>query len=183
MAKFKVTKIEAARRQLDAAIRMLFMNEDIFAIHTVTMSAFRVLRDLAGKKDNSAMNKFMRETIKPGKEKAFWGSISYLANFLKHADKDGDVMSNQVDEKVNDYAIQIACWYYQDLCQKLTPEMQAFSTWFMAIHPDLLVDALPSRFRVPLDKVKEDLLAKSREEQLAVGKQLLIMANGMMRDV
>ena len=55
MAKIKVNKIEAVRRQLDAAIRMLFANEDPLAIHTLSMAAFRILRDLAGKRDDSYM--------------------------------------------------------------------------------------------------------------------------------
>ena len=47
MAIIKLSKIEAAGRQIDAAIRMLFENEDPVAIHTITMAGFRILRDLA----------------------------------------------------------------------------------------------------------------------------------------
>ena len=32
----KISKLEAAKRQLDAAIRMWFKNEDMLAIHTVS---------------------------------------------------------------------------------------------------------------------------------------------------
>ncbi len=45
-AEIYVNKLEAARRQIDAAIRMLLANEDSLAIHTVTAAGFGVLRDL-----------------------------------------------------------------------------------------------------------------------------------------
>jgi hypothetical protein len=45
-----VTKVEAARRQVNAAIRMSFLNEDKLAIHTVVAAAYRVLRDLLEKR-------------------------------------------------------------------------------------------------------------------------------------
>ena len=42
----QISKIAAAQRQLDAAIRMFFDREDELAIHTVTSAAFQVLRDI-----------------------------------------------------------------------------------------------------------------------------------------
>jgi hypothetical protein len=41
-----VTKFNAARRQLDAAIRMFFSDEDVLAVHTLGTAAYRILRDL-----------------------------------------------------------------------------------------------------------------------------------------
>jgi hypothetical protein len=45
-ATIHITKIAAAKRQLEAAIRMFFAGEDELAIHTIAAAAFRVLRDL-----------------------------------------------------------------------------------------------------------------------------------------
>ena len=45
-----INKLEAARRQLDAAIRMTFANEDELAIHTVAAAAYRILRDMLHKR-------------------------------------------------------------------------------------------------------------------------------------
>jgi hypothetical protein len=42
----KITKLDAGGRQLDAAIRMFFKNEDMLAVHTVSRAAFRVLYDM-----------------------------------------------------------------------------------------------------------------------------------------
>jgi hypothetical protein len=48
-----VTKLGAAQRQLDAAIRMRLAGEDTLAIHTVLAAAYRILRDLKGKRGRS----------------------------------------------------------------------------------------------------------------------------------
>lgn len=42
----QISKIAAAQRQLDAAIRIFFQREDELAIHTVTAAAFQILQDL-----------------------------------------------------------------------------------------------------------------------------------------
>jgi hypothetical protein len=41
-----INKLEAARRQLDTAIRLTFANEDALAIHTLAAAAYRILRDI-----------------------------------------------------------------------------------------------------------------------------------------
>ena len=57
-----ITKIAAASRQLDAAIRLFFMNEDELAIHTVAAAAFRILRDVSDNQDKN----FTTEVFKLG---------------------------------------------------------------------------------------------------------------------
>ena len=66
MAKINVSKVEAARRQIDVAIHMLFSEEDPLAIHTLAGAAFQILRDLADKKSDSYMKKITQGMIKPG---------------------------------------------------------------------------------------------------------------------
>ena len=46
MAGIHITKLAAARRQLQAAIRMFFAQEDELAVHTVASAAYRLISDL-----------------------------------------------------------------------------------------------------------------------------------------
>jgi hypothetical protein len=46
-----VTKIAAAQRQLRAAVRMFFVEEDVLAVHTVASAAYRIVRDLKDDRD------------------------------------------------------------------------------------------------------------------------------------
>jgi len=181
VVKIKVNKIEAVRRQLDAAIRMLFANEDPLAIHTLSMATFRILRDLAAKHDESYMHKVVGSMIKPGMEIKFWKFLHGPSNFLKHADKDAEAILNNLDEKVNDFIILISCFYYQDLGYQYTPEMITLVSWCTALFPDFLRENLPPAFRGAILEARSTLLGKSRAEELAMGQEILKLARITMR--
>jgi hypothetical protein len=55
-----INKLEAARRQLDTAIRMTFANEDELAIHTVAAAAYRILRDILDKRGRHDLENLYR---------------------------------------------------------------------------------------------------------------------------
>jgi hypothetical protein len=71
------------RRQLDAAIRMFFENEDVLAVHTLSRAAFRVLYDMTNEGD--AKVALDAHINKLGLDK-----FNKVTNFLKHADRDPD---------------------------------------------------------------------------------------------
>jgi len=179
LATIKVNKIEAARRQIDAAIRLLFDNEDPIAIHTLTMAGFRILRDLADKQNNN-INKVVQSYIKPGMEGKFWGSMQSFANFLKHAKKDPDAVIDNIQEEVNEAILFIASLYYRDLGCQFTPEMLALYGWYSAIHPDLISDDAPKNFQTQLEAVRGFFIGKSRQQQLTEGKEVLKIARGFL---
>ena len=52
MATLKVNKPESARRQIDAAVRMLFNGGDAVACATLAGAAYRIVRDLAEQTGN-----------------------------------------------------------------------------------------------------------------------------------
>lgn len=58
-----LTKLAAAERQLNAAIRMFLMNEDELAVHTVAAAAFRILRDY---KEKERGRSELADTLKRG---------------------------------------------------------------------------------------------------------------------
>jgi hypothetical protein len=58
----QISKLAAAQRQLDAAIRMFFKQEDELAIHTVAAAAFQILRDITKQRGGH----FTREVFRSG---------------------------------------------------------------------------------------------------------------------
>jgi hypothetical protein len=119
MTEIAITKEAAAQRQIDAAVRMLFLHgEDLIAIHTVAAAARNLLKDLADRRGvdvdvekRSAVSTILN--IRSGRDRFGLNDqavINYLswmeddkrthqfrnkaANFLKHADKDP---ANHVD--------------------------------------------------------------------------------------
>ena len=179
MVTTKINKIEAARRQIDTAIRLLFDNEDPTAIHTLSMAGFRILRDLA-KKQNSNISKSVQSMIKPGMEGKFWGSIQSFANYFKHAEKDPDAIINNIPEEVNDPILFLASLYYKDLGYQFTPEMLALIGWYSAIHPDLIQKYAPDNFQAQVNAVRGFVVEKDRQQQLAEGKEVLNIARAFL---
>jgi hypothetical protein len=63
LANIHISKIAAASRQLDAAIRMFFKKEDDLAIHTIASASFRILRDVTEKRGKNFTADVLRNGI------------------------------------------------------------------------------------------------------------------------
>jgi hypothetical protein len=62
-ASLHVTKLAAAKRQLQAAIRLFFLEEDELAIHTVVSAAYGLLKDLKRDRGQSEAAESYRTTF------------------------------------------------------------------------------------------------------------------------
>lgn len=84
-----VSKLDAARRQLEHAIRLYFRHGDVVVIHTLTSAAHQILRDL-GKAQGvkSIMHDEGMELIKPERRDEVRKIYAKAENFFKHADRD-----------------------------------------------------------------------------------------------
>ena len=63
MAEIYITKLLAARRQLYAAIRMFFADEDELAIHTVASAAYRVICDLKSQRGRDEVGDYYLTSV------------------------------------------------------------------------------------------------------------------------
>lgn len=175
MTKICVTKVEAAQRQIDMAIRLLFNNEDPVGIHSIAAAGFRILRDLAGK-DNTQTWQMLIQCIRPEMRQRFFGNevMNKLANFLKHADRDPNDIIDDVDEIINDGIIFLSCILYDDLSYKWTPEMRTFIIWYSGLYPDHIRNDLP--WSAELETIAKEWRDLPRREQLAFGAKMLRLA-------
>jgi len=85
-AEIYVNKLEAARRQIDAAIRMLLATEDCLAIHTVASAGYRIIRDLLehrGVARDIANGAMTREQLTEFEDDNLKDFILYLADRIK----------------------------------------------------------------------------------------------------
>lgn len=119
--------------------------------------------------------------LKPGMEKEFWKAIHAPANFLKHADKDADGMLDNVEEEINEHILFIDGLFYQDIGNKLTPEMQILQAWYIAIHPEYIRDDAPGSYKEHFLQHGSFLRTKSRQEQLEMGSQLFELLHSQHR--
>jgi hypothetical protein len=100
----QISKIAAAQRQLDAAIRMFFQREDELAIHTVAAAAFQILRDVTKQRGGHFTSEVFRSgilriaqqyvqgTLPPDKKAMIEGSslMPTIAELAEHVRMQGD---------------------------------------------------------------------------------------------
>jgi hypothetical protein len=125
----KIAKLEAAQRELDAAIRMFFKSEDMLAVHTVSRAAFRVLFDIAN--DGGAKKALATYIKKVGAPR-----FNEETNFLKHADQDP---GGEIDDHFHEFTeagIGMAIGLYKSHKKQLTPEMASFLVWSQFMRPN-----------------------------------------------
>lgn len=123
MTETAISKLEAARRQLDCAIRLRLANEDSVAVHTLAYAAFVILRDLVRKKGHS-----MAEVVGVLHDKSskMGRDFSDVPNFLKHADRDPDAMLAQHSPTTVHLTLAFANRLWRELGNERTPAMQDF---------------------------------------------------------
>lgn len=125
----ELTKIDAARRQTNAAIRMFFEGEDPIAVHTVAAAGHRIVRDLARQNGSEILSSF-EQTLLPGVKGKFWAAFNGSTNFLKHADLDaGAQQDNVVYEASNPILILVTICFFGELGLTHSTEMAALSVW------------------------------------------------------
>ena len=153
MVEVHVTKAGAAQRQIDAAIRMLFSGEDPLAVHTVAAAAHGIVADLAehrGPLDDDDYSAALRAVFEqltgktppvdvirrelPNFRKQMRRIRNRPANFLKHADQDAEKSLDPNSLETDDLLLGV-CTLYKRLKLDITPEMYAFATWHLAVHP------------------------------------------------
>lgn len=133
----QITKMEAAARQIDAAVRMTLDSEDPVAIATVAGAANRVIRDLCEARGNVESYLRFTDRIKPGYDKQFWGEMNATANFLKHADRDKDG-THKFKVDAASYVLFITIQWFLDLGGRRSPEMKIFLLWWAFDHPIMM---------------------------------------------
>ena len=175
MGEIRVTKLDAARRQIDQAIRMLFDSEDPVPIQTLAMAGFKIVRDLSKHHDGHILEQTIKASFPPEVQKAFWTAIHHPANFLKHADNDPEDTLSGVQEEANDALLYFATLWYQELGCKPTPEMRAILALSQILHPEFLLDTAPVKQLVKLPCL-DTIRAAPREAHLLLGKELIQMA-------
>ena len=95
MNKTRISKLDAARRQLDISINLFFYDRDLVAIHTLAAAAFNVLADLLkqqGRSERTLRGKLL-ESVKKEHQVTVLRKVREAENFFKHADRDPEEIS------------------------------------------------------------------------------------------
>lgn len=125
-----ISKLDAAHRQVNAAIRLLFAGGDPIAAHTLAVAGANVYSDLLDK-NSQATSWRERIRVDHGMTEAEIRKVLHKAwNFFKHGDRDPQAVL-EFDPGEAEYIIFHATLECGELATTST-EMQVFQLWFLA---------------------------------------------------
>jgi hypothetical protein len=134
----QISKLDAARRQLETAIQLYFSNSEPVSIHTLTAAAYIIIRDINKTRGGSPMiiKDLSFEYIKPEAEKIWAKKMNEAENHFKHGCKDHDKTLDFRPE-LTEYYILDAIRHYFTLTNEFSPIFQTFHSWFIVSKPDM----------------------------------------------
>jgi hypothetical protein len=155
--KIFISKLDAAKRQLETATQFFFRKGDPVSIHTLTGAAFEILEDICLKRGIKSAHKLLLESIRDDKRDEVSQRLASAKNFFKHADKDPDGIEEFNPELTSIY-LWDACSIYFALTKEFVPLFKVLELWFYSTDPELLALAYPQATEVEkmLKKFKLD---------------------------
>ncbi len=94
MEPIELSKLEVARRQLEAAINLYFADGDEVSIHTLAAASYNVIHDIVEKKKLGPMivKDLVVKSSKPEMRTLLRQALNEAENFFKHADRDPEAI-------------------------------------------------------------------------------------------
>lgn len=151
-----ISKLDAAKRQLDTFIKLYFHSGDPVAMHTLVTAAFCIIRDLNTKRggDPTSQDKIF-EYVNPKHHKLLRSKINEAQNFFKHANRDHTAVLEFNPDDTEFIAVD-ACLKYVELTGEYPPLFQIFNGWMKLTHPEMFT--LPESQRKTLEDEAETFL-------------------------
>ena len=129
-APIKVSKLDAARRQLETAVRLYFSEADPVSIHTLMSAAYQVLSDVNRARGGSPMLKDQVPTwVRPDATAEAKRRLSEAANFFKHANRDHDEVL-EFSAGPTELLLYDAIRKYRELTCETVPLFAVYDAWF-----------------------------------------------------
>jgi hypothetical protein len=135
----RVTKIDAAHRQLQTAIRMWFYDQDAVSVHTLAFAAYEIAHFVSkSRKPNRPDLLLDSGYVKPDKRREFNQAFREAANFFKHADRDPEA-SIEFAPGISDIFLYFAVVGLHEAGVNLATEIRAFVFWMQVTYPEIML--------------------------------------------
>jgi hypothetical protein len=155
-----ISKLDAARRQLETAIKLFFASGDFVSIHSLSYAAFTITRNLCDQTNSPAsFKKWLADHIHESQHEELFKRIGEAGNFLKHADRDPTAILEYIPAQYEMF-MALAMKQYETITHEMTLPMTVFKVWFLMNHPGWLINedlkkrAPQDRQQFPSDKGK-----------------------------
>ncbi|CAE6886718.1 hypothetical protein R75471_02125 [Paraburkholderia domus] len=171
----RVTKIDAARRQLITAIRLFFDHGDPVSVYSLASNAWEVIDVLCTSAGVDSFSKQTRENLPAGQTLKHYINQP-CRNFFKHADQDPNPDSSVELLEANVSAIVfLAVEDYIRFRQGGPVEAQVFQVWFIAVSPEKVSEDDPVA-QSKLDSARlafPGIVTLAASDQIEMGRRVL----------
>jgi len=159
----KISKLDAARRQLEMAIRLYFSSSDPVSIHTLTSASYNIIRDI--NKNRGGEPLVVKEQligfVKHEFRNIIKKKITEAENFFKHADRDHEAVISFNPEQ-SEYLIMEACSVYSALTGEMPPLFKVYKVWYISHNTSLY--EFTEDVKTEMFKLLPRILLMNREE-------------------
>lgn len=132
----QLSKLEAARRQLETAIKLYFADGDEVSIHSLVAAAYALIRDINEYRGGEPMLKDLHCLLSPDLAREFKRYINRPENFLKHADTDPEGVG-QLEPRWTEILLWEASRKYCEMTADPNLLLMTYVFWFVAHQPEL----------------------------------------------
>lgn len=155
-----ISKLDAAKRQLETFIRLYFHNGDPVSMHTLAAAAFVVIRDLNQKRGGEpTLHETILDNVKSESKILLREKLNEAQNYFKHADRDHEA-TLEFNPDSTEFVAMDACHKYAKLTGEMPPLFQIFNGWMMLTNQDIFV--LPSEQHQKLQDAASTFLPTGR---------------------
>lgn len=142
-----LTKLDAARRQLETAATLYFHERDQVSIHTLAAAAHEILLVVArSRKVESVVDRVLNVAPTPELKELLLREIRRPANYFKHASRDvGETL--EFSPRITKLLLLDSVMLYTKLTGEVLLVLKAYFFWFAIQHPELM------RFEEPIASV------------------------------
>jgi hypothetical protein len=160
----RVSKIDAARRQLDGAIQLWFAEGDPVAVHSLACAAHQIVQDINEQRGNrnAHLAENMKAVIKPEHLDEAVALLRKPVNFFKHANRDpyGILEFAPITTLL---FVMLAIVGIEELGERKSDSQSAFLSWLM-IHK-------PTWFKTDVQIGNQTITAEQRQLLQALPKK------------
>ncbi|XVJ96776.1 hypothetical protein NLY09_14320 (plasmid) [Burkholderia vietnamiensis] len=173
----RVTKIDAARRQLTTAIRLFFDGGDRVSVYSLASNAWEVVDVLCTSAGVESFSKQARENLPAGHTLKYYINEP-CRNFFKHAEQDPNPDSSVELREDNVAAILfMAVEDYIRLRQGGPIEAQVFQAWFIAVFPEKITDEPVAQSKLESARLAfPDIATLATSDRIEMGRRVLEVA-------
>lgn len=136
--KLHISKLDAAKRQLETALQFFLRNGDPVSTHTLVGAVHQILEDIANYKGITSLRRDVLARVKEEYKDEITKKLNVAKNFFKHADKDPDGIL-EFNLESTPLMLLDACRMYTILTSESVPLIKIFNLWHYANYPESLI--------------------------------------------